>query len=54
MEDNNDVAFFDALVVLPAIDDCVATNNSDATSDASLGLSADADDVEPVSNPTGL
>ena len=54
VEDDDNVVFFDALAALPAVDDRITTNNSDATSDASLGLSADADDVEPASNPTGL
>ena len=41
--DDDDVIFFD-----------VAASNTDATLDASLGPSADADDVEPASHPAGL
>lgn len=40
--DKDDVVFFDALAL--AADDPVAAANIDASSDASLGLSADADD----------
>ncbi len=39
--DDNDVVFFDALAALPAVDDY-------------LGPSADADDLDPASNLTGL
>ena len=53
MEDD-DVVFFDALAALPAVNDPAAASNTDATSDASLGPSANVDDVEPASNLTGL
>ena len=53
-DDDDDVAFFDALAALPAADDPVAAANIDASSNAYLGPSADADDLDPVSDPTGL
>ncbi len=51
---NNDIVFFDALAALPAIDDSVAAANINAMSDASIGPSANADDLDPASNSTGL
>ena len=52
--EDDDVIFFDALAALPAVNDPAAASNTDATSDASLGPSANVDDVEPASNLTGL
>jgi hypothetical protein len=52
--DGDDVVFFNALAALPVVDDPVATTNTDATSDASLGPPANGDDMEPASDPTGL
>ncbi len=54
MADDDDVVFFDALAALPAVDDSIAAANIDASSDAYLGPSADADDLDSASNPTGL
>ncbi len=44
MVDDDNVVFFDALAALPAVDNPIAVANIDASLDASLGLSADADD----------
>jgi hypothetical protein len=52
--DDDEVVFFDTFAALPAINDPVATSNTDATLDASLGPPADVDDVEPASHPAGL
>ena len=45
---------FDAFAALPADDDDVAADDDDVMSNASLGPSADATDVESTSTPPGL
>ena len=51
--EDDDIVFFDALAALPAVDNPVAASNTDATSVAFLGPSADADDVEPALHGDG-
>ena len=53
-ENDDDVVFFNAFAALPAVDDHVEADNDNAMLYASLGPSADANDMDLMPTPPGL
>ena len=54
VENNNDVVLFNAFAVLPAVDDHIEADDDDAMLNASLGPSADANNMDSTPTPPGL
>ena len=53
-ENDDNVVFFDAFVVLPAVNNDVAANNNNDISNASLGPLADANNMDSTPTPPGF